>query len=44
MAHVAKFYGRLQLISSVLRASRIFCVDIDGNDNSVGLLHRPFWL
>ena len=45
-ALVAKFYGRLQLIRSVLRAIilkfsvlKFFC-----NCNFVGLLHHPFWL
>ena len=45
-SHVAKFYGRLQLIRSVLRAStlnfRVF--KIHSNCNFVGKLHHPFWL
>ena len=42
-AHVAKFYVRLQLICSVLRASKIFCVEIYWNCNFVDLLHGiPF--
>ena len=42
--HVAKFYGRLRLIRSVLRAFKFFRVKIDWNCNFVGLLHHPFWL
>ena len=44
LAHVAKIYGRLRLIRSVLRAWKIFRIKIDWNCNFVGLLHHPFWL
>ena len=43
-AHVAKFYGRLRLIRSVWRASKLSVFKIDRNCNFVGLLHHPFWL
>ena len=43
-AHVAKLYGRLRLIRSVLRASKFFVLKIDWNCNFRGLLHLPFWL
>ena len=43
-AHVAKFYGRLQLIRSVWRASKFSVLKIDRNCNIEGLLHHPFWL
>ena len=42
-AHVAKLYGRLQLICSVWEHQN-FPYEIDWNCNFVGLLHRPFWL
>ena len=43
-AYVAKFFGRLRLIRSVLRASKFSVFKIDWNCNFVGLLHHPFWL
>ena len=43
-AHVARFYGRLQLIRSVWRASKFSVFKIDRNCSFVGLLHHPFWL
>ena len=43
-AHVAKFYGRLRLICSVWRASKVSVFKIDRNCNFVGLLHHRFWL
>ena len=42
--HVAKFYGRLRLIRSVWRASKLSVFKIDRNCNFVGLLHHPLWL
>ena len=42
--HVAKFYGRLRLIRSVLRTSKFFVLEIYWNCNFVGLLHHPVWL
>ena len=41
---VAKFYGRLRLISSVLRASKLSVLKIDKDCNFMGLLHRHFSL
>ena len=43
-AHVAKFYGRLWLIRSVWRASKLSVFKIDWNCRFVDLLHHPFWL
>ena len=43
-AHVAKLYGRLQLIRSVWRASTFSVLKTDRNCYIVGLLHHPFWL
>ena len=34
--HVAKFFGRLWLIRSVLRTTNSMCLQIDGNCNFVG--------
>ena len=43
-AHVARFYGRLRLIRSVLRVSKFSVFKLDWNCNFVDLLHHPFWL
>ena len=44
MAHAAKFYGRLRLICSVLRASNFPCLKFIINCNIGGLLHHPLLL
>ena len=41
---VAKFYGRLRLIPSVLRASKLSVLKIDKKCNFMGLLHCHFLL
>ena len=42
--HVAKLYGQLRLISSVLRASTFSVFKIDWKCNFVVLLHHQVWL
>ena len=43
-SHLTKFFGRLRLIPSVLRASKLSVFKINWNCKFVGLFHYPFRL
>ena len=42
-ALVAKFYGQLRLIRSVLRASKLSVFKTEWNRKLVGISYHPFW-